>query len=176
LDNKTRLVAHFSAASARRIALFATVFVGVLFWTLLAPARPVAAQTGANQVVRIDVASQADVNALAAELDVWQVDLAGGAVVAWVSDAQLTALRARGFTATVEPQLNRLVADAAVRAAGAQDATGIPGFACYRTVEETYADLDALAVAHPDLAGWTTSATVGPRNRATAATTFLPCA
>lgn len=157
MDNKTRLVAQLSAASARRIALFATVFACALFWTLLTPAHPVAAQAGAlaGQVVRIDVASQADVNALAADLDVWQVDLAGGAVVAWVSDAQLTALRAQGYTATVEPQLNRLVADAVVRAAGAQDAAGIPGFACYRTVEETYTDLDALAVAYPDLASWT---------------------
>lgn len=31
---------------------------------------------------------------------------------------------------------------------------GIPSFPCYRTVDETYADLDALAAAHPNLAQW----------------------
>lgn len=30
----------------------------------------------------------------------------------------------------------------------------IPGYACYRTVEQTYADLAALALAYPDLASW----------------------
>ena len=32
--------------------------------------------------------------------------------------------------------------------------SGIPGFSCYRTVEETYADLSAAATANPDLASW----------------------
>ncbi len=32
--------------------------------------------------------------------------------------------------------------------------SGIPGYACYRTVTETYADLAALAAAHPDIARW----------------------
>ena len=31
---------------------------------------------------------------------------------------------------------------------------GIPGFPCYRTVEETYISLENLAAAHPDLADW----------------------
>ena len=31
---------------------------------------------------------------------------------------------------------------------------GIPDYPCYRTVEETYADLADLAAAYPDLASW----------------------
>ena len=31
---------------------------------------------------------------------------------------------------------------------------GIPGYACYRTVEETYATAAAIAAAHPGLAAW----------------------
>lgn len=37
-----------------------------------------------------------------------------------------------------------------LRASGA----GITNYPCYRTVEETYADLDALALNNPDLAAW----------------------
>src|SRR5258707_1090835 len=33
-------------------------------------------------------------------------------------------------------------------------AGGIPGFPCYRTVEETYASLASLAMAYPNLATW----------------------
>jgi zinc carboxypeptidase/VCBS repeat protein/FG-GAP repeat protein len=39
-----------------------------------------------------------------------------------------------------------------LRATQAAAATGIPGYACYRTVEETYATMDQLAKAHPTLA------------------------
>jgi len=49
---------------------------------------------------------------------------------------------------------------AITRAMAAADAGGlrgtgtIPGFACYRTVQQTYSDLAALAIAHPTLARW----------------------
>ncbi|MEZ4615683.1 MAG: hypothetical protein R2867_09240 [Caldilineaceae bacterium] len=36
----------------------------------------------------------------------------------------------------------------------ARQSAGIPGFPCYRTVEETYADLQDLATSHPTLARW----------------------
>ena len=37
----------------------------------------------------------------------------------------------------------------------AEEEGGIPGYPCYRTVEETYADLAQLAVDYPQLATWT---------------------
>ena len=40
------------------------------------------------------------------------------------------------------------------RAARRVEAGGIPGFACYRTVEETYASAHALATAYPSLVEW----------------------
>lgn len=39
-----------------------------------------------------------------------------------------------------------------LQATRAAAATGIPGYACYRTVEETYGTMDQLASAHPSLA------------------------
>ena len=52
--------------------------------------------------------------------------------------------------------LGTLVLLAAPGQAGAQEdeTGGIPGFACYRTVEETYADAQALATTAPSLAEW----------------------
>jgi hypothetical protein len=34
--------------------------------------------------------------------------------------------------------------------------SGIPGYSCYRTVEETYASAQAIVAAHPTLATWAT--------------------
>jgi hypothetical protein len=91
------------------------------------------------------------VNALAARYDVWQVSRDGRSLMAGLRAGEIDALRAAGYR--VEPEPWRLPARA--DGAGAQAASdGIPGYACYRTVEETYADLSALAVSHPDLAEW----------------------
>ncbi|MCP4114738.1 MAG: hypothetical protein GY737_04910 [Desulfobacteraceae bacterium] len=41
-----------------------------------------------------------------------------------------------------------------IRQAAMIEATGIPGYPCYRTVEETFATAEAIAVDHPGLATW----------------------
>ena len=40
------------------------------------------------------------------------------------------------------------------RVPGAPEPQSIPGYACYETVEETFAAGDALIAARPQLAGW----------------------
>ncbi|MDZ7296262.1 MAG: M14 family metallopeptidase, partial [candidate division KSB1 bacterium] len=65
--------------------------------------------------------------------------------------ARLTAVGAR-----VEPETERKLADYyAVRVQPLAQTEGIPGYPCYRTVEETFADAQAIANAHPNLATWT---------------------
>ena len=74
--------------------------------------------------------------------------------------SRLAALRALGFYVEVDEELTRWIrhAEAAQlrareRAArGEAPEAGIPGFPCYRLVEETFADAQALADAHPTLA------------------------
>ncbi len=61
-------------------------------------------------------------------------------------DASSTALIRRAEEA------NRLAAEALAR--GETPEAGIPGFSCYRTVEETYATAQAIVAAHPTLASW----------------------
>ncbi len=75
---------------------------------------------------------------------------------------RLDQLRALGFYVEVDAEstalirhaeeANRLAAEALAR--GETPEAGIPGFPCYRTVEETYASAQALVTAHPTLATW----------------------
>ncbi|MEZ4583483.1 MAG: M14 family zinc carboxypeptidase [Caldilineaceae bacterium] len=81
------------------------------------------------------------------------MDLAGGAVTALGLRRNWPTCAAQGFTAAVDAELNRRVADGAVRVAGDQT-SGIPWL---RLLPHRRGDLRrfALAAAHPDLATWT---------------------
>ncbi|MGA1865572.1 MAG: M14 family metallopeptidase, partial [bacterium] len=50
------------------------------------------------------------------------------------------------------PQVDKI---AAIREASLLESTGIPGYPCYRTVEETFATAESIVANHPDLATWT---------------------
>jgi hypothetical protein len=101
-------------------------------------------------VAKVHYRSWAELNAVAGSLDVWEVRHAEHVFVAALSAGEAERLRAAGFQIEPAPEL---APASRPLAATAQD-SGIPGFACYRTVEETYADLAALAAAHPNLASW----------------------
>ncbi len=107
-------------------------------------------------VARISFRHQSDLNALAARYDIWQVHHGATQqeryVVAYLSDAERIDLHARGYQVTVDSAATMQLLQSRV-VAGAQQG-GIPGYACYRTVEETYSSLAALASAHPALATW----------------------
>jgi hypothetical protein len=92
---------------------------------------------------RISFVDQAGLRALAAELDIWQVDHSAGYAVAPLTADQFRRLQRRYL---VEP------ASIPVTIQTAGQPAGIPGFACYRTVEETSATLAALAAQYPALA------------------------
>ena len=76
--------------------------------------------------------------------------------------ARVTALRALGFFVEVDEELTSWIRHAEAAQLGAAEraasgeapAAGIPGFPCYRTVEETFASAQALAANHPTLATW----------------------
>ncbi len=96
-----------------------------------------------SRVVRITFTSPEELAALAARLDVWEVhrdaqNPDSGYVVAYVSTADAARLSAAGievrevFGLPAHPET-------------------IPGFPCYRTVAEIYAQLDQWATAYPDL-------------------------
>ena len=93
----------------------------------------------AGAIVIITFRDQADANRLAGRLDVWQVDHKTHTLVAYVTPEEQAQLVAQGY---------------AVRAAPKLGPAAVPNFACYRTVEETYASLANLAQGSPQLAEW----------------------
>lgn len=89
---------------------------------------------------------------LTAWTEPWDIDLDAQYVVLDVDRAGYERLLAAGFRLEVDPALTAQLTAPRLPLQG--QVQGIPGYPCYRTVEETYADAAALAAAHPDLAAW----------------------
>jgi hypothetical protein len=103
-------------------------------------------------VVRVYFRDRAERDRLASELDAVETSTLGGYVTALASPAEHAALVSAGYRVEVDTVQTALVNQ---RLPTVPDQPGsIPGYACYRTVEETYADLAALAASHPGLAEW----------------------
>ncbi len=93
-------------------------------------------------VVRVWYGSRADLERLAAELDIWEVRPEQGRLVAAVHNREYTWLQSLGYRVEIDWGLTYL----------ANNGDPIPGFPCYRTVEETYESMQELVAAHPNLA------------------------
>ena len=137
-----------------------------LLWRLTAPTTATAADqppisptvppAPAPLIAQIHFESYVALQALTTQVDVCEVHhsvLPGqGYVVALLPTTQQDALRRQGYDLVVDPLKTALLAWHPVVAA--QQNAGIPGYPCYRTVEESYAALAQLATAHPNLAEW----------------------
>ncbi len=118
-------------------------------------------------VVRVYYNTPDDIQLLA-EYDVFEYNnLEERYVLAAVDRAELQSLRDLGFRTLIDPEETANFARLSIPLAEQpQEALGpeaIPGYACYRTVEETYASAAAIAAAHPNLATW--SAVGNPREK-----------
>jgi carboxypeptidase T len=103
--------------------------------------------------VRIYFDSRDELNALAGEKAPWEVHHDQGYAVFEVgSKAEIEALRSIGYHVEIDQALTDQANAPAPADIGLE---GIPGFSCYRTVEETYAAAAALAANNPTLATWT---------------------
>ena len=103
-------------------------------------------------VVRILGADRTAADDLARRIDVWRRDTRG-VVEAAVGSREIQELLAEGFHLELDEAQTRTVARLGIPLPS--QGSGIPGFPCYRTVEETYATAEAIVAAHPDLATWT---------------------
>lgn len=103
-------------------------------------------------VARVYFTDQADLNRLAGRLDVWEVDHNERYFVALLAPEQYAALVTAGYRVEIDAAKTALL-ELGIRSTS-QQTEGIPGFACYRTVEETYSDMAQLAIDHPHLATW----------------------
>ena len=110
------------------------------------PSTRLPADTG-PWVVRAYFDSKAQLNLAARRSPPWEVNHAQHYAVLEVANRfEYSQLLAQGFRIGIDPDFTLLLRDpaAALRS--------VPGFGCYRTVEETLASLDELVATHPTLA------------------------
>ncbi len=114
-----------------------------LFPGLLA-AQGVAPRQGpgtSNTVVRLYYGDRAGLETIAAQYDIWEVHHEQGYAVVMLSPDEYAGLRAQGYRMELDLFKTFLV----------RYPDAIPGYPCYRTVEETYEALQSLAAAYPGL-------------------------
>ena len=104
-------------------------------------------------VVRAYYTDRQMVNTLAAWTEPWEVHHDQGYLVVDVTRAEYDLLLEAGFRLEIDERLTAKLNQPNQRLPG--QITGIPGYPCYRTVEETFAAAQAIVTAHPDLATWT---------------------
>jgi carboxypeptidase T len=118
---------------------------------------PIAASTGESQtsgpvVARVSFTDKQDLDHLAQFLDIWSVDETSHTLVAQLTPLQQSMLLAEGRQVIVDVELTAGLRRLHQALEG--QTSGIPGYPCYRTVEETYASLAQIAHDHPGLARW----------------------
>ncbi len=111
-----------------------------------------ASQPYADYVVaRVYYQSQANLEQLAVFLDIWEVNQAEGYLVALLSPSNYALLEQSGYTLTIDQGHTELLIQQPEFLPG-QSTDTIPGYPCYRTVEETYTTITNLAEDYPMLA------------------------
>ena len=106
-------------------------------------------------VVLVQLRDRKDLEMLVESFDVWaywEFKGPAGTVTAVGRAAQIDDLRSQGFKVWIDERETGFLHHPPQALEG--QASGIPGFPCYRTVEETLADGAALAAAYPHLATW----------------------
>lgn len=107
-------------------------------------------------VVRAYFSDRQMVNDLATWHEPWEVrydeDLAEGYIVLDVTRSEYARLLQAGFQLTVDTRLTAQLHKPNIPLA--DQTGGIPGFPCYRTVEETFATAEQIVATYPDLAAW----------------------
>ena len=137
------------------LLLLSTALVAVLLLGALHTLRPQPANESAQPLAQPVVAlihfrHRDDLNRLAARYDLFEtVDHERQQVPALLSPEELTQLRAEGYTVRILPDMTIQAQQENSPLAG--QTSGIPGYPCYRTVEETHTSLFDLAAAHPSL-------------------------
>src|SRR5689334_4098586 len=99
-------------------------------------ASPLHAQIRSVQLWHISFQDQADLNHLASQYDVWEVDQAAHTVLAPLSVVEVESLRS---THSLTLAADQSPLDPPPVSASQVD--GIPGYECYRTVDESFATL-----------------------------------
>jgi carboxypeptidase T len=101
-------------------------------------------------VARVYFTSQNDLNQLAISLDIWEVNHTAGYLVAMLTPERYASLSQAGYHLEIDAERTALLNKPPTPLPG-QGPDTIPGYDCYRTVEETYTTIQNLAFLHPNL-------------------------
>ncbi len=103
-------------------------------------------------VVRAYFTDKEMVNALAAWTEPWEVQYDKKYLVVEASPAEIERMETIGFRVEIDEPLTAKYN--APKREPTAPTSGIPNYACYRTVEETFAAAQKIADEHPALAAW----------------------
>ena len=102
------------------------------------------------RVVRVSFTDRATVDQIAAWTEPWEVNYSKGYLIITVNQAQYNSLLAEGYQVEVDNTLTTELYRPRAPLPGQVD--GIPGYPCYRTVEETFQTAQDIVTNHPTLA------------------------
>lgn len=103
-------------------------------------------------LVWIDYSDQDQLNQFAQTLDIWEIDQDRNLALAYLTPGEVQRLIADGHSIFLDEEMTSLIQHEIQELPG--QTSGIPGFPCYRTVEETFASMESLAASYPHLAAW----------------------
>ena len=133
----------------QRFLAFCLIFLSMISWRLLAENKLPVDQQG-PWVVLTSYDDKSKVLALREEFDLWKIDEKNQTVLMMVNHLDdYQELIDRGFEVNVHQQL--MDKYAALKANNWQAIRTIPGFSCYRTVDETFAAMSAMQSNYPQL-------------------------
>jgi carboxypeptidase T len=110
-------------------------------------------QSSDKVVARVYYTSQEQLNQLASRYDILSVDQEQQIAYILLTMSELVALQHAGYRVDIDEAKTSLLTQPHITLPG-QGTDSIPGFPCYRTVEETYASMLQIAIDHPNLAEW----------------------
>ncbi len=106
---------------------------------------------GESVIARVYFTSRDDLNSLSTHYDILEVNHEQGFALFLLSPDEYTTLQLTGYRLEIDPSKTKTINQPHLLLPG-QGTDTIPGFDCYRTVEETYTAMQAINAAHPDLA------------------------
>ena len=136
---------HFSTPGLLLLSLLSIICTPVF-------AAPPSDPSCPTTVVRAWFGERSQVDAFAAHNEPWEVHHDKGWMVVGVNADELQLLLDLGFEIEIDER--RTAEICTPRERSLDQTEGIPGYACYRTVEETFQAAQDLVANHPDLASW----------------------
>jgi uncharacterized repeat protein (TIGR01451 family) len=104
------------------------------------------------KVVRVYFDSRQPINELVAWIEPWEINYEEGYLVLGIDSIGFNRLLAQGYRIEVDEAFTEVFNRPPENFP--EQVNGIPGYPCYRTVEETFATAAEIATDHPQLATW----------------------